>query len=138
MIRTLNLKDVWFLKHKHIEYTFVRTNFGSRIDRAYVNGLSKYISNVKTINVNFSDHSCLYSEFILPNIPQKGKYYWKMNVSLLSDEEIKERFKIEWYRMCLIKNKFKDINEWWDIYVKKEIKSFFIREGKQIMERKYG
>ena len=138
MIRTLNLKDVWFLKHKHIEYTFVRTNFGSRIDRAYVNGLSKYISNVKTVNVNFSDHSCLYSEFVLPNIPQKGKYYWKMNVSLLSDEEIKERFKIEWHRMCLIKNKFKDINEWWDLYVKKEIKSFFIREGKQIMDRKYG
>ncbi|CAL4183304.1 unnamed protein product, partial [Meganyctiphanes norvegica] len=137
-VRTLNLKDVWFLKHKHIEYTFVRTNFGSRIDRAYVKDLSKYISNVKTIHVNFSDHSCLYTEFKLPDIPQKGKYYWKMNVSLLDDIEIKNRFKIEWERLCFDKNRFKNINDWWDLYVKKEIKSFFIIEGKQIMERKYG
>ena len=137
-VRTLNLKDVWFLKHKHIEYTFVRTNFGSRIDRAYVKDLSKYVSNVKTIHVNFSDHSCLYTEFKLPDIPQKGKYYWKMNVSLLDDIEIKNRFKIEWERLCFDKNRFKNINDWWDLYVKKEIKSFFIIEGKQIMERKYG
>ena len=138
MVRTLNLKDIWFLKHKHIEYTFVRTNFGSRIDRAYVNGLSNCVSNVKVINVNFSDHSCLFSEFNFPDIPQKGKFYWKMNVSLLDDQEIKERFRREWSRMCLNKHKFKDINDWWDTYVKRGIKSFFIREGKQINERKYG
>ena len=138
MVRTLNLKDIWFLKYKHIEYTFVRTNFGSRIDRAYVNGLSKYVYNVKVINISFSDHSCLYSEFKFPDIPQKGKYYWKMNVSLLDDQEIKERFRLEWNRMCLNKHKFKDINDWWDMYVKKGIKSFFIKEGKQINERKYG
>ena len=40
--------------------------------------------------------------------------------------------------MCLEKHRFNNINEWWDLYVKKEIKFFFIQEGKQLNERKYG
>lgn len=72
LIRTLNLKDVWFLKHRHVEHTFVRNNFGSRIDRAYVKDLSKYINVVKHVIVNFSDHSGLLTELNLPDIPRKG------------------------------------------------------------------
>ena len=138
VVRSLNLKDIWSLKNRHVEYTYVRQDFGSRIDRAYVKDLSKYVSNVKTINVNFSDHSCLISEFKFPEFPQRGKYYWKLNVSLVYDQEVKDRFKVEWNRWCSNKYKFNDINEWWDIYVKREIKSFFIREGKRINDKKYG
>ena len=94
-IRTLNLKDTWFLKHKNVEYTYVRNNYGSRIDRAYVKELGNYVSKVKLIHTNFSDHSCLFTEFNLTNIPKMGKYYWKLNVSLLEDKDIKERFKVE-------------------------------------------
>ena len=137
-IRTLNLKDIWFLKQRHVEYTYVRNNYGSRIDRAYVKELGNYVLNVKLLHVPFSDHSCLFTEFNLPNIPKVGRYYWKMNVSLLEDDDIKEKFKTEWKRMCNVKDRFQNLNEWWDLYVKKEIKSFFIREGKQIIERKYG
>ena len=71
-IRTLNLKDVWFLKKKNIEYTYVRKNYGSRIDRAYVKDLGNFVSNVKLIHVNFSDHSCLFTELNLANIPKMG------------------------------------------------------------------
>ena len=42
-MRTLNLKDVWFLKHRQIEFTYVRENYGSRIDRAYVKDLSNNV-----------------------------------------------------------------------------------------------
>ena len=137
-IRTLNLKDIWFLKNRHIEYTYVRNNYGSRIDRVYVKDLGNYVSKVKLNLVSFSDHSCLITEFNLPSIPNAGKYYWKMNVSLLDDNEIKEKFKKEWDRICFNKNRFQNLNEWWDLYAKKEIKSFFVKEGKQIIERKYG
>ena len=40
--------------------------------------------------------------------------------------------------MCDNKSKFDNINEWWDLYVKKQIKYFFIREGKELNEKKYG
>ena len=109
LVRTLNLKDIWFLKHRHTEYTYVRNNFGSRIDRAYVNGLSSYIVNVKHVNINFSDHSGLYVELNLPNLPNIGKSYWKMNVSLLKDENIKDNFKLKWIGICLNKDKFEII-----------------------------
>ena len=137
VVRTLNLKDIWFLKHRNIEFTYVRNNFGSRIDRAYVNGLSNYISNVKHVNINFSDHSGLYAELNLPNVPTIGKSYWKMNISLLNDIDIKDSFKLKWASLCLDKNKFENINVWWDTHVKKEIKFFFIKEGKKLMDKKY-
>ncbi|CAL4118487.1 unnamed protein product, partial [Meganyctiphanes norvegica] len=138
MVRTLNLKDVWFLKHKNIEYTYVRTNFGSRIDRSYVKDLANYVTNVKTIHVSFSDHSCVWTELNLNDIPKRGKGYWKMNISLLEDNEIRDSFKLQWDKMCKDKNKFDNINEWWDMYVKKEIKYFFITKGKQLSNKKYG
>ena len=132
VVRTLNLKDIWFLEHRHTEFTYVRNNFGSRIDRAYVNGLSGHISKVKHVNINFSDHSGLYAEVNLPGIPTIGKSYWKMNAALLKDKDIKDRFKLEWSKLCLEKNKFNDINIWWDTYVKKEIKKFFTKEGETV------
>ena len=137
-VRSLNLKDVWFLKHKNIEYTFIRNNFGSRIDRAYVKDLANCVQNVKIIHVNFSDHSCVWTEFNIKNISQKGKGFWKLNISLLDDVNIKNSFKMQWNSICLDKNRYQNINVWWDQYAKKEIKSFFIKKGKAISNKKYG
>ena len=137
-VRTLNLKDVWFLKHRNVEYTYVRSNAGSRIDRAYVKDLASSVLNVKTIHVNFSDHSCIWTELDLKGFPKRGKSYWKLNVALLNDVNIKESFKTEWVNICSKKKKFNCINDWWDLYAKKQIKLFFIKKGKQMSEKKYG
>ena len=137
-IRNLNLRDAWHLKNRQINYTYVRNNYGSRIDRVYVKDLANNITNIKTIHVNFSDHSCVQTELNLPDIPRKGKSYWKLNTSLLDNKRIKEKFKKEWVKMGSIKNRYDNLNEWWDIHVKKEIKKFFIREGKKEMAMKYG
>ena len=72
-VRTLNLRDIWWLKNRQVEYTFVRSNFGSRINRIYVKDLASCIKEVKTINVNFSDHSCVWSDFELKKNSKKGK-----------------------------------------------------------------
>ncbi|CAL4193186.1 unnamed protein product, partial [Meganyctiphanes norvegica] len=58
MVRTIQMKDLWFSKNKKIEYTFVRTNYGSRIDRLYGKDMYNNVA-IKTIHVNFSDHSCV-------------------------------------------------------------------------------
>lgn len=137
-VRTLNLKDAWHLKHKHVEYTYVRNNYGTRIDRFYVKDMAKFVTNIKTIHVNFSDHSCVSIEINLPDIPQQGWGYWKLNTTLLKNVDIKERFKTEWEKMVLVKARYRSINEWWDVYVKKQIKFFFKKEGKNEMEKKYG
>ena len=137
-VRNLNLRDAWHLKNRQVEYTYVRQNYGSRIDRVYVRDLANCINNIKVIHVSFSDHSCVQTELNLSEIPKKGRGYWKMNTSLLDNEEIKEKFKKEWVKMTSVKNRYNNLNEWWELYVKKEIKKFFIREGRREMAKKYG
>ena len=137
-VRNLNLRDAWHLKHRQIEFTYVRNNYGSRIDRVYVKDMANCISNIKVTHVNFSDHSCVQTSLNLPDIPKKGKGYWKMNTSLLDKEGVKEKFKKEWVKMGSVKNRYDNLNEWWDLYAKKEIKKFFVKEGKKEMAMKYG
>ena len=132
------MKDAWFLNNRNVEFTYVRQNYGSRIDRVYLRDLANNLNNIKVIHVNFSDHSCVWTKLNLPDIPQQGKSYWKMNSTLLDIELVKEKFKVEWARMGMMKNRYRNLNEWWDLYAKKQIKYFFIREGQKEMGKKYG
>ena len=138
--RSLCLKDVWFVDNRNrpIEYTYVRNNYGSRIDRMYVKNLSKFTNNVKVCHVNFSDHSCVQMSLDMPNVPKVGKFYWKLNVSLLDNENIKTSFKKEWDRLKLMINRYDNINDWWEFCAKKHIKTFFIHQGKIENQKKYG
>ena len=60
----LNLKDVWWICNKNVENTYVRQDYGSRLDRFYSKNLSNSVKNVKVNHVNFSDHSCIQMELI--------------------------------------------------------------------------
>ena len=138
--RALCLKDVWFVENRNrpIEYTYVRDNYGSRIDRLYVKNVGNCVKNVKVCHVNFSDHSGVQMCLDLPNVPKVGKFYWKLNTSLLDIPEIKTSFIYEWERLKFLINRYENINEWWELCAKKNIKSFFIKKGKIENQKKYG
>ena len=138
IVRQLKCKDAWFLKNKSIEYTYVRKDYGSRIDRIYVKDFANYISEIRTKNVNFSDHSGVITKINLPNHVKIGKYYWKLNVSLLEDDNIKERFKNEWDKIKEEIYLYDTINNWWELNAKHRIKSFFISISKEKSQMKYG
>ena len=138
LIRNLHLKDMWFAKNKLPVYTYIRNNFGSRIDRLYANDLFNNVKSINTINVNFSDHSCVTCEIENDNLPKTGKYYWKLNTALLELEDINDLFKVEWDRIKSSKGNYDNINLWWDKYAKREIKTFFIKIGKREIQNKYG
>ena len=138
LIRTLNFKDLWCLKHKHIKYTYVKQNYGSRIDRLYAKDLSNFTKSTEILNVSFSDHLCVKIEIGMPNIPKAGPFYWKLNTSLLDLPNIEDRFKNEWSKITSTINRFPNINKWWDNYAKSQIKSFFIKIGKEENQKKYG
>ena len=109
-IRTLQLKDLWFAKNNHIEYTYVRENFGARIDRIYARDLYNNVKSIKAIHVNFSDHSSIITEIETSNIPKTGKFYWKLNTSILELEDIEDLFKTEWEIIKTSKNNYRNIN----------------------------
>ena len=138
LIRTLNFKDLWHVKHRDIKYTYIRQDYGSRIDRFYAKDLANFVKSIDVFNVNFSDHSCVKTELGLPNIPKVGPYYWKLNTSLLELPNIEDRFKVVWVKLKSNIKNFPNINIWWDKYAKSQIKSFFVKVGKEQKQYKYG
>ena len=68
--RDLALKDVWWLHNRAPEFTFVRSNYGSRIDRFYIEKIANCINNVKLKHTSLSDHSSILISLNLPNVPK--------------------------------------------------------------------
>ena len=122
IIKSLQLKDAWYLKNNDVQYTFFRQNYGSRLDRFYIKNLENYINEIKLIHVNFSDHSSILMTLDIPNVPKTGTYYWKLNVSLLDNVNIKNKFKNEWERIKAAIGFYSSINLWWVKYAKCQIK----------------
>ena len=121
LVRELRLKDAWFVKNRKVEFTYIRKNYKSRIDRIYVNELAKSISSIQTIHTNLSDHSCVSATLNIQGIPKYGKGYWKLNTSLLEDSLIKAKFKNLWDSLKLEISKYQNVNIWWDVFVKEKI-----------------
>lgn len=84
------------LKRKNIEYTYVRNDYGSRLDRIYVYEVANYITDINVNNLSFSDHSSVIINLETPNLAKIGRYYWKLNIELVERNDIKEIFKNEW------------------------------------------
>ena len=101
------------------------------MDRFYVQDIANYISNIKVLNVDFSDHSGIFMEISLPNVPKVGKYYWKLIVSLLDNDEIKDKLNKEWNRIKSFIEFYDSINTWWELYAKYQIKKIFIEIGRE-------
>ena len=138
IIRSIQCKDDWFVKHSAPEYTFVKQNYGSRLDRFYIKQIANCIERVNVTHISFSDHSAVDMTIKLPNLPKIGKYYWKLNIALLEDENIKEQFQLEWDKIRLNLNKYDTVNDWWELYGKVQIRNFFIERGKEKNQQRYG
>ena len=88
-IKRLKLNDAWFLKHTKPEFTYFRNNYGSRLDRIYIGDLRDSVHKIDVNNVCFSDHAAVILSMDINKLGKRGRYYWKLNTSLLDLEEIK-------------------------------------------------
>ena len=125
IVQTVGFKDIHNLFNRIPEYTFLRQNYASRLDRFYA---AKYASGVrftKTVPVSFSDHSCFYFDLVFDNIFVMGKSYWKLNCAILYESGVKDDFKQLWDSLKREKCKYENILLWWE-FAKGEIKSFYI------------
>ena len=92
--KKLNMKDAWFICNRDVEYTYIRQDYGSRLDRFYTKNLSNNVKSVAVKHISFSDHSCVQMEVKLSDI-KIGKFYWKLNLSLLNETDIEDDFNLE-------------------------------------------
>ena len=60
-----------------------------------------------------------------------GKFYWKLNVKLLEEDNIEVEFKNLWENLIKLKKMYSDINQWWDLCAKKSICRFFQKKGRE-------
>lgn len=57
-IRQIKFIDAWWVKNNCVKYTYLRENYGSRIDRIYLRDFKDSINDINIENVSFSDCGC--------------------------------------------------------------------------------
>ena len=96
------------------------------------------ILNFVTLPVYFSDHHAVLFGLDIQNVKYTASnLYWKLNTSLLDDNEICDLFKNSWELMKKSKSNYSNILEWWD-KTKVDIAELFKKIGKHVNNYKYG
>lgn len=133
LISSMNFIDVEKkIKGNDTFFTFYRNGSKSRLDRIYA---SKYfcdsVTKIETKPTAFSDHHCVFAKYKvldLLNVSYLGRGYWKLNSSLLNDDEINSKFGSV-YRDLQKRNSHSDINFWWNSVFKSSVKKFYKNES---------
>ena len=117
------------------EFTFFRPGkAASRLDRFYF--LRNLIELSNTIYLaSLSDHCAVVLQTKL-NISKNTSFksgrhtYWKLNTSILNDEDFLTSFSSFWKHLLNSQQLFLDKSEWWDKSVRENIKQFCIDYSK--------
>ena len=127
-----NYSDAFrLLKPAVQEFTFHRPKCAaSRLDRIYVpQYLVPHVHHVSH-HASLADHHYVLTEIECPSlerldpVPRTEKLYWKLNTSILQDEDFLENF-TEFYRKIQTNiTDYVDIAEWWDLKAKTAIREF--------------
>ena len=81
-------------------------------------------------HASLSDHHYVVMVLNLPNIdsiplpPKPPPLYWKLNTSILEDEDFIENFAAFYANLQSNKTEFHDIANWWDLHAKPAIRKF--------------
>jgi exonuclease III len=133
LIKAVNLKDVFRSSYPRLEeYTFFRAGKApSRLDRFYL--CSEIFESLTAVShvASLSDH-CGVKMILKLDIEKldihkpKRSTYWKLNNSILVEEDFMSSFALFWRKILRSKIFFVDTSEWWDKHAKPEIKKFCI------------
>ena len=97
LLKSQNLQSTWRKIHpKIINFTYHRTrsNIHSRLDRIY-SSQNLNIIDSKILLFQYSDHDALLAEFLL-RLRTRGPGYWKLNTSILDQENFRIASQILW------------------------------------------
>ena len=90
---------------------------------------------------SLSDHCGVLIDISSQNLNENGKQfsrqsYWKLNVSILEDEDFEENFVTLWAELKSKQARFSDIADWWEMEAKPAIREFCFEFSKQRKERR--
>ena len=115
-MHTHELEDVWRRKFpENREYTWYDKEKGSRIDYWLTSkSLNYQIQDVSNSHAPRTDHRIITLK-LSTNEVKRGKGIWKLNTSLLFDNEYKDKIRNFWAWWKNEKHKYTDIGMWWDM-----------------------
>ena len=133
LARSNGLVDVFREKFpRKEEFTFFRTGRApSRLDKFFISrDLIEEVSEVLHV-ASLSDHCgvkmIVKLEVDVVFLPRTQRCtYWKLNTSILEEEEFLPSFVSLWKRISELKHLYSDLAEWWDKLAKPEIKDFCV------------
>ena len=114
------------------EFTFFRAGCApSRLDRFYIS--AEFMSEVHSVShvASLSDH-CGVKLSMMMHVDRvalptsRRRTYWKLNSSILGDQEFLPSFISLWKNILSYRQNFPDIAEWWDKMAKPQIKDFLL------------
>jgi len=106
----------------------------SRIDRIYTTKeLSDKKIGVETVAAAFTDHLLVVMRLSLDVlIVRRGKVFWKMNTSILSEEAVKDRLRHKWAVWRQQRRFYPDWSMWLGRYTKNRFVFSVFRKGPNV------
>jgi len=133
LMTSLELVDGWRSLHPGARaYTWDKPDgsVSSRIDLVLLP--TKWAQKTcSIIPCPFSDHRAVSSTFSLPDAVDIGPSFWKLNTSLLTNDEYREAVESFWSSWKLRRDGFDDIRLWWDVG-KIRLRELSIKFSKQV------
>ena len=111
--------DVWRYLHPHsISFSWTRWNgdLASRID--LIGCPFSWVPSVSSCDIipcPFSDHCGVLFCISVPSVIPPGPGLWKLNISILQDEEFVHLISDFWRSWRLKQNSFTYLSDWWDL-----------------------
>ena len=132
LVNGFNYSDAFRVLHQNeAEYTFHRQKCAaSRIDRFYVPQSVVPLLQAVSHHASLSDHHYVVMRLNLPSFeylplpPKLPPLYWKLNTSILHDEDFLENFETFYIKLRSKIHEFHDIANWWDLLAKPAIREF--------------
>jgi exonuclease III len=131
LVTGYGLVEVWNAKPDCTGYTHFTRMGASRIDRLYVTwNLLENKSSMAVLPLAITDHLAVVLRIRWGNpIATRGRGYWKLNISLLDNPEIRDRLRESWNSWKRNSNWYGDITQWWSRSAKKQLRRFFMNVG---------
>jgi exonuclease III len=129
--RGLCLHDVWDVTSHQPGYTHYALHSATRLDRIYVTEqLYQQKQGAETVFAAFTEHMAVVLRLATNELFQeRGRGYWRMNVSLLQENDFKTELARKWMDWARYKRYYSTSVMWWTRFVKTKIKWVFTLEG---------
>ena len=136
---TFNLHDVWRVKYPQAKsFTWSQKSpfIFCRLDYWLIsNSLQDLIKDVNIIAAIRSDHSAIFLHLQEIEECQRGPGFWKMNTSLLTDENFVQKMKEKLDQWKKEGEEFSDVRVAWD-WIKYKVRLFCINYSKEVAKTK--